>query len=232
MTFNSDPIVSFQEGAIFQNENKILENINFEISKGEFVYLVGRTGSGKSTLLKTLYADHSINVGKASVAGFDLTKIKRKQISSLRRKMGIVFQDFQLFDDRTVAENLEFVMRATGWKDRSKIKTRIAELTMDVGLSTKCDSFPFQLSGGEQQRVSIARALVNYPQIMIADEPTGNLDPEVSEEIYELFESINRKGTAILMATHAYSMIEKHPARILLCESQTIKQTSIESLAR
>ena len=217
MSFSTDPVVNVHEASIFQENDTVLSELNFQINKGEFVYIVGRTGSGKTSLLKTLYADLPLRLGDIAVSGFQIRGIKRKEVPYLRRKVGIIFQDFQLFPDRSVADNLNFVMRATGWKDSSKMKNRMAEVLMRVGLGTVSNKMPHQLSGGEQQRVVIARALLNEPQILIADEPTGNLDPEVSDGIFKLFLEINNSGTAILMATHNYNFIEKYPARILKC---------------
>lgn len=228
MSFSSDPIVSVRDASIFQDHQCILNSLNFNIEKGELVFLIGRTGSGKSSLLKTLYADLILHTGEIDIAGFSLKNIPRKQIPLLRRKLGIVFQDFQLFGDRTVAENLYFVMKATGWKERSKMKNRLAEVLMRVGLGSVDNKMPHQLSGGEQQRVVIARALVNEPLILIADEPTGNLDPEVSDGIYKLFLEINKSGTAILMATHDHMLIGNHPARILKCEKGKLKDSDKE----
>jgi cell division transport system ATP-binding protein len=220
--FSTDPVVRVKEATIFQEHNSVLDNVSFEIDKGEFVFLVGRTGSGKSSLLKTLYADLPLRLGDISVAGFSIREIKSTQVPLLRRKIGIIFQDFQLFSDRTVGENLTFVMKATGWKEGAKMKTRLAEVLMQVGLGAVEKKMPHQLSGGEQQRVVIARALINEPLILIADEPTGNLDPEVAGGILKLFQQINRSGTAILMATHSYGLIRKFPARILKCEGSKI----------
>ncbi|MBS9525626.1 ATP-binding cassette domain-containing protein [Litoribacter alkaliphilus] len=216
--FTSDPIVSVKNACIFQGINAILQDVNFNIEKYEFVFLIGRTGSGKSSLLKTLYADLPLQMGQAQVAGYDIEKIKTKDIPYLRRKIGIVFQDFQLFTDRTVSDNLMFVMKATGWKDKAKMKTRMAEVLMRVGLGGAASKMPHQLSGGEQQRVVIARALLNEPNILLADEPTGNLDPEVADGIFQLFQDINKQGTAILMATHNHELLKKHPYRILKCD--------------
>ncbi|WP_044173882.1 cell division ATP-binding protein FtsE [Flectobacillus major] len=217
--FNAEPVVSLQEAFIFQNERIVLNDVNFTINKGEFVFLIGRTGSGKSSLLKTLYADLWLQQGTAKVAGYHIEKMKLSERPFLRRKIGVVFQDFQLFMDRNVNENLMWVLEATGWTDRAKMKTRIAEVLMLVGLASSIDKMPHQLSGGEQQRVVIARALLNEPQILFADEPTGNLDPEVSAQILKLFLDINKAGTAILMATHDFDMIRQFPARILKCEN-------------
>jgi cell division transport system ATP-binding protein len=216
--FSSDPVVRVREACIFQEHNTILDDLNFDIDKGEFVYLVGRTGSGKSSLLKTLYADLPLRLGDINVAGFGMRGIKSTEVPLLRRKLGIIFQDFQLFNDRTVAENLMFVMKATGWRDTTKMKARLNEVLMDVGLGSIEKKMPHQLSGGEQQRVVIARALLNEPMILIADEPTGNLDPEVSYGIIKIFQQINKSGTAVLMATHSYGLIKKFPSRVLKCE--------------
>lgn len=219
MPFSTEPVVVAKNVSIFQGEQTVLENVSFEIEKGSFLYLVGRTGSGKSSLLKTLYADLPLQVGEVKVAGFDLKKIKSSKVSMLRRKLGIVFQDFQLLNDRTVAENLNFVMKATGWKNKEKMKKRIAEILMQVGLGAIENKMPHQLSGGEQQRVVIARALINEPTLLVADEPTGNLDPKVADGIHQLFQKINNSGTAILMATHNYQLIKDYPERVLKCEN-------------
>ncbi|HEY5918695.1 MAG TPA: ATP-binding cassette domain-containing protein [Chryseolinea sp.] len=216
--FSTDPVVSVKEASIFQDHNTVLGDISFDIQKSEFVYLVGRTGSGKSSLLKTLYADLTLRLGDITVAGFKIKGIKSSDVPLLRRKLGIIFQDFQLFNDRTVAENLLFVMKATGWNDNVKMRGRLAEVLMQVGLGSVEKKMPHQLSGGEQQRVVIARALINEPQILLADEPTGNLDPEVSSGILKIFQQINNTGTAVLMATHSYGLIKKFPARVLKCE--------------
>jgi cell division transport system ATP-binding protein len=211
-------IISLINANIFQSFNLILSNVNLEIEKGEFVYLIGKTGSGKSTLLKTIYGDVKLAEGEGTIAGFQLNKLKENQIPFLRRKLGIVFQDFQLLTDRTVNANLLFVLEATGWKDQVKMKEKIAEVLDKVGLSTKGFKMPNELSGGEQQRIVIARALLNDPEIILADEPTGNLDPETSEGIMRLLFDISKSGRAVLMATHNYTLIEKFPARIIKCE--------------
>jgi len=218
MTFSQEPVVSVQDATIFQDHNTVLSEVSFEIGKGEFVYLIGRTGSGKTSLLKTLYCDLGLHMGDVTVAGYSINELKRSRIPYLRRKLGIVFQDFQLFPDRSVADNIYFIMQATGWKDKVKMKTRLAEVLMKVGLGSIESKYPHQLSGGEQQRVVIARALVNEPELLIADEPTGNLDPTVSEGIFKIFQGINNSGTAILMATHNYNIIKKYPARVLMCD--------------
>lgn len=227
-SFSEEPIVRVADASIFQEDHTVLSAIDFTIDKGEFVYIIGRTGSGKSSLLKTLYADLPLRLGRAEVAGYAINSIKQKDIPFLRRKVGIIFQDFELFFDRSVAENLTFVMKATGWKDQAKMKTRIAEVLMRVGLGAISAKMPHQLSGGEQQRVVIARAMINEPQILLADEPTGNLDPDVSEGIMKLFEEINNSGTAVLMATHNHRFIEKFPHRVLKCEKERILDSSKE----
>lgn len=224
--FSSDPVVRVQDASIFQDHHTVLGNISFNIEKGEFVYLVGRTGSGKSSLLKTLYADLPLRVGDIGVANFNIRGIKASEIPLLRRKLGIIFQDFQLFNDRSVGENLMFVMKATGWRDNVKMRARTSEVLMQVGLGSVEKKMPHQLSGGEQQRVVIARALLNEPQILLADEPTGNLDPEVSGGIMKIFQQINKTGTAVLMATHSYGLIKKFPARVLKCEEGKVMDSA------
>lgn len=226
--FNSDFVVSARDASIFQEVNTILNEISFDIHKGEFVYLVGRTGSGKSSLLKTLYADLPLRLGTISVAGFELRNIRAKEVPLLRRKLGIIFQDFQLFNDRTIAENMMFVMKATGWRDNVKMRARLSEVLMQVGLGSVEKKMPHQLSGGEQQRVVIARAMLNEPMMLLADEPTGNLDPEVSQGILKIFQQINNSGTAILMATHSYGLIKKFPSRVLKCENGKILDSTKE----
>ena len=223
--FSTDPVIRVSDASIFQGNNSVLSDVSFDIEKGEFVYLVGRTGSGKSSLLKTLYADLPLRLGDISVAGFKIREIKNSEVPLLRRKIGIIFQDFQLFPDRSVSENLVFVMKATGWRDGARIKERLAEVLMQVGLGSVEKKMPHQLSGGEQQRVVIARALINEPLILIADEPTGNLDPEVSNGIMKVFQSINKSGTAVLMATHSYGLIRRFPARVLKCEDGKIRDS-------
>ncbi len=218
MNFSSEPIISAKDVSIFQDNSTVLTEVNFEIKKGEFVFMVGRTGSGKSSLLRTLYADLPLRLGDLTVADINIRGIKAKQIPLLRRKLGIIFQDFQLFQDRTVGENLAFVLRATGWKDKAKMKARQADVLMRVGLGSVNNKMPYQLSGGEQQRVVIARALLNEPLILLADEPTGNLDPEVSNGILDLFKQINRSGTSILMATHDFSLLDRSTYRVLKCQ--------------
>ncbi len=216
--FGSSTIVSVKKANILQDDAVILKDINFEIEKGEFCYLIGRTGSGKSSLLKTLYADLPFKQGEIKVANFEINKISRSKIPLLRRKIGIIFQDFQLLNDRSVYDNLLFVLKATGWSEPSKIKIRITDVLVKVGLSGLASKMPHQLSGGEQQRIVVARALLNEPLILLADEPTGNLDPEVSEDIMRIFFEINKSGTAVLMATHNHQLIDKYPSRILKVE--------------
>lgn len=223
---SDDPIIIFDKVSVYQNENLILANVSVTIRKGEFVYLIGKTGSGKSSLLKMIYADLPTESGNASVAGFDLRKIRIKEIPFLRRKLGIVFQDFQLLMDRTVNENLLFVMKATGWTDRNNIQRHLQEVLAKVGLETKGNKRPHQLSGGEQQRVGIARALVNGPEIILADEPTGNLDPETSREIIGLLYDISKTGSAVLLATHNYNFFELFPSRTLRCEDGNIHEAN------
>ncbi|HNY01943.1 MAG TPA: ATP-binding cassette domain-containing protein [Bacteroidales bacterium] len=215
----SDPIIELDKIAVYQNESLILANVTLTVRQGEFIYLIGKTGSGKSSLLKTLYAELPHHSGTGRVAGFDLASLRRRDIPYLRRKLGIVFQDFQLLIDRTVNENLLFVMRATGWKNKKEMQKRLLEVLAKVNLGNKGVKMPHQLSGGEQQRVAIARALVNDPEVILADEPTGNLDPESSEEIISLLMDISKTGAAVVMATHDYSLFAKFPARTLLCEN-------------
>ena len=214
--------ISIEKASIIQENNVLLSGIDFILNKGEFIYLVGKTGSGKSSFLKTLYGELTLKVGEATVAGYNLRKLRRKQIPFLRRKIGIVFQDFQLLGDRSVNENLLFVMRATGWKDKEKMRKKTDELLLLVGLESVGGKMPHQLSGGEQQRVAIARALVNDPELILADEPTGNLDPETSADIMNLIFAISRKGTAVITATHDYSVMERFPYKTLKCEDGKI----------
>jgi cell division transport system ATP-binding protein len=226
--FSNDPVVIVKDVSIFQDHHTVLTDVNFDIDKGEFVFLVGRTGSGKSSLLKTLYADLPLRLGDVKIAGFNIRSMRSADVPLLRRKLGIIFQDFQLFNDRTVAENLMFVMKATGWTDNGKMRGRLSEVLMRVGLGSVEKKMPHQLSGGEQQRIVIARALLNEPQILIADEPTGNLDPEVAFGIMRIFQQINKSGTAILMATHSYGLIKKFPTRILKCEEGKVLDSNTE----
>jgi cell division transport system ATP-binding protein len=213
-----DTIIELRNVSIYQKNILILTSVNFSIDRGEFVYLIGKTGSGKSSLLKTLYADLPLVEGEAKIAEMSLNTLKRKEIPFLRRKLGIVFQDFQLLSDRTVNDNLNFVLKATGWTDRQKMQLRIQDVLEKVGLGTKGFKMPNELSGGEQQRVAIARALLNDPDVILADEPTGNLDPDTSIGIMNLLFDISKAGRAVLMATHDYSIIRRFPSRILRCD--------------
>ena len=217
--------ISLKNAAIYQHKRCILKDVNFEIGEGEFVYLIGKTGSGKSSLLKTLYADLPATEGEINIAGFDLRKIKRRDIPMLRRKIGIVFQDFQLLPDRSVEDNLSFVLDATGWKDKTAISKRIDEVLLQVGLPHKRKAMPHQMSGGEQQSIAIARALLNDPALILADEPTGNLDPETTNDIMDLLRDISAQGKTILMATHNYNLILKYPSRIIKCDEGTVKDS-------
>ena len=217
--------ISIKNGSVFQHERQVLKGINLEISEGEFVYLIGRSGSGKSSLLKTLYADLPAKDGSFKIAGYDLNSLKRKEIPFLRRKIGIIFQDFQLLYDRSVEQNLSFVLKATGWEEES-ISKRIDEVLQLVGLQGKRKSMPHQLSGGEQQSVAIARALLNSPSVILADEPTGNLDPETTNDIMKLIMKIRDNGTTILMATHNYNLILKYPSRVISCANGTITESA------
>lgn len=212
-------LIKFDNVTIFQDERPVVGNLSVVINKGEFVYLLGKTGSGKSSFLKTIYGDLSINSGTANVCGFAINDLKQKEIPFLRRRLGIVFQDFQLLGDRSVYENLKFVMKATGWKEEVKIKERVLDVLKKVGLEVKEIKMPHELSGGEQQRVSIARALVNNPELILADEPTGNLDPETSEEILILLKQLSETGCAVLFATHDMLVYNKFKSRTLLFEN-------------
>ncbi|MGQ3014119.1 MAG: cell division ATP-binding protein FtsE [Flavobacteriales bacterium] len=209
---------------IYQDKNLVLKNVGFEISDGEFVYMVGKTGSGKSSLLKTLYAELPLEEGSAQVAGVELNGLKTKQVPMLRRKIGIIFQDFQLLTDRTVGDNLAFVLRATGTTQKDEINKRIAEVLESVNLKTKLHKYPHELSGGEQQRVVVARALLNNPEVILADEPTGNLDPETSNEILRLLVNIAAKGTSVLLATHDYDLLRAYPSRTLICSNGILSE--------
>ncbi|MDO4729153.1 MAG: ATP-binding cassette domain-containing protein [Bacteroidota bacterium] len=213
-----EPILYLRNVDIYQEKNLILEDVNIEVNSGEFIYLIGKTGSGKSSFMKTLYADLPLVKGEGSIVGFDLSKLKESKIPHLRRKIGIVFQDFKLLPDRTVYKNLEFALKATGWKDSKKIRHKIEEVLEQVHMSEKAQKMPHQISGGEQQRVAIARALLNEPELILADEPTGNLDPRTSAEVMHLLKTINENGKTIIMATHDYALIMKFPAKTIKCD--------------
>ncbi|MBK6963420.1 MAG: ATP-binding cassette domain-containing protein [Bacteroidales bacterium] len=214
-----DTIIELNNLSVYQRNILVLSEVTLSIGKGEFVYLIGKTGTGKSSLLKTLYADLPVKEGEAEVVGYNLKTIKLREVPYLRRKLGIVFQDFQLLNDRSVNDNLMFVLKATGWDDKTTMDERIKDVLDKVGLGTKGFKMPHQLSGGEQQRVSIARALLNDPELILADEPTGNLDPETSDGIMSLLFDISHSGRAVLMATHNYALMEKYPTRTLKCEA-------------
>ncbi|HNQ27350.1 MAG TPA: ATP-binding cassette domain-containing protein [Aquaticitalea sp.] len=218
----SETVLELKNVSIYQGGSMVLSDINFEMNKGDFVYLIGKTGSGKSSFMKTLYGDLQLTEGKGSVVDFDLRTLKEKDIPFLRRKLGIVFQDFKLLPDRTVNGNLEFVLKATGWTDKGKIKERIEKVLDKVDMKTKGFKFPHELSGGEQQRIAIARALLNDPELILADEPTGNLDPQTSIEVMEVLQEINKNGNTILMATHDYALLLRYPSKTLKCDENKV----------
>lgn len=225
-----DPFGSRSEKKLLQQGELILSDLNFDINAGEFVYLIGRVGSGKSSLLKTLYAELQLIEGEGYVAGFDLRKLKRREIPMLRRRIGVVFQDYQLLTDRNVFMNLYYVMKATGWKNESEIRKRIDEVLKVVSLEAKGYKMPFELSGGEQQRLVIARALLNRPRLLLADEPTGNLDPLTAEGIIRLFQEIARQGCAVVMSTHNTALIEEYPSRTILFSKGKIKEVPVQTM--
>ena len=218
----AETILELKNAAIYQRENLILSEVDVEINQGDFVYLIGKTGTGKSSFMKTLYGDLSLSEGEGSIVGFDLRKLKQKEIPHLRRKLGVVFQDFKLLNDRTIKDNLMFVLKATGWKEKKAMESKIDEVLGKVGMKTKNFKYPYQLSGGEQQRIAIARALLNDPELILADEPTGNLDPQTSVEVMEVLKEINKNGRTILMATHDYALLLKYPSKTLKCDGQKV----------
>ena len=220
-----DPIISFSSADILNGENVVVYGLDMEVGKGDFVYLVGKVGSGKTSIIRTMTAENPLKKGEGKVCGYDLRKIRPKDIPFLRRRLGIVFQDFQLLMDRSVHDNLEFVLRSTGWKKTNEIDDRIEKVLVDVGLTTKAHKMPHQLSGGEQQRVAIARALLNAPEAILADEPTGNLDDETAADIMKLILDINKeKGTAVVMVTHNRSLLDRYPGRVFVCKDETCKE--------
>jgi len=218
----SETVLQLKNASIFQGENMVLNAVNFEMKKGDFVYLIGKTGSGKSSFMKTLYGDLKLSEGEGAIVDFDLRTLKEKDIPFLRRKLGIVFQDFKLLPDRTINSNLEFVLKATGWKGKKEITERIETVLDKVAMKTKGFKFPHELSGGEQQRIAIARALLNDPELILADEPTGNLDPQTSIEVMEVLREINQNGNTILMATHDYALLLKYPSKTLKCDENKV----------
>jgi len=219
-------IIELRHADIFQSDHLVLSDISLEIKKGEFVYLIGKVGTGKTSLIKTFNAELPLENGNGEIAGFDLAELKHTEVAFLRRKLGIVFQDFRLLGDRTVFENLSFVLKATDWKDAVLIDDRVTEVLKMVGMENKAKSMPHQLSGGEQQRVAIARALLNNPEIILADEPTGNLDPATSIDIMQIFKNLNQDGKTVVVATHDYTTIRKFPARIITVDDQKIFETA------
>lgn len=224
------PIILLEGVNIHQDERLIFDNINLSISKGDFIYLVGETGSGKSSLVKSFYAEVSVSAGNIFVAGYNLNNLNKNEIPSLRRDLGIVFQDFQLLSDRTINENLEFVLKATGWKNKEEISNRINEVLESVHLENYNSKMPHELSGGEKQRAAIARSLLNRPKVILADEPTGSLDPKKSEKIVELLKEINEKGTTVVIATHDYEIIKKFSSRIIKCSEKKLQEITIDEL--
>ncbi|GAA4274314.1 ATP-binding cassette domain-containing protein [Aquimarina gracilis] len=218
----SNTVLSLKDASIYQRESLILSDVNVEVNKGDFVYLIGKTGTGKSSFMKTLYGDLPLLEGEGSIVDFDLPTLQENQIPFLRRKLGIVFQDFKLLNDRTVKDNLLFVLKATGWTDEKAMDSKIDDVLDKVGMKTKDFKFPYQLSGGEQQRIAIARALLNDPELILADEPTGNLDPQTSVEVMEVLQDINKNGNTILMATHDYALLLKYPSKTLKCDGNKV----------
>ena len=225
-----EPLIHFKDADILNGENVVIYGLNMDIMPGDFVYIVGKVGSGKTSIIRTVTAENKLLKGEGNACGFDLRKIRERDIPYLRRSMGVVFQDFQLLTDRSVEANLEFVLRATGWKDRHDIDKRILEVLQAVGMETKAHKMPHQLSGGEQQRIAIARALLNKPKAILADEPTGNLDGETADEILQLLMDLNREGTAIVMVTHNRAIFEKYPGRVFTCEGEQCHEVIDEGI--
>ena len=225
----TERLILLSDISVLQKNKLVLTHVDLEVYAGEFLYLIGKTGSGKSSLLQLLYADLALEQGEATVCGYNLKVMKRKEVPFLRRKLGIVFQDFQLLDDRNVRKNLQFVLKATGWNDVVKIEDRILQVLDEVNLVDKLNAMPHQLSGGEQQRIAIARALLNQPEVLLADEPTGNLDPDTSNGIMRILFNISEKGSAVIMATHNYNLINKFPGKVLRCEEGTLLKSGQQS---
>ncbi len=222
LTNMPETVLQLKDVSIFQGEILVLSDVNIEMQKGDFVYLIGKTGTGKSSFMKTLYGDLELTKGEGSIVDFDLATLKEKDIPFLRRKLGVVFQDFKLLNDRTVSGNLEFVLKATGWTNKDDIATKIENVLNKVDMTSKSFKFPYELSGGEQQRIAIARALLNDPELILADEPTGNLDPQTSIEVMEVLQELNKKGHTILMATHDYALLLKYPSKTLKCDENKV----------
>ena len=226
-----NPVISFSKADILNGENTVIYGLDLEVNKGDFVYIVGKVGTGKTSIIRTIIAENRLRKGSGTVCGYDLGSIRSKEIPFLRRKLGVVFQDFQLLMDRSVEENLSFVLRATGWKDRKAVAERISEVLEAVGMSLKAHKMPHQLSGGEQQRIAIARAILNSPEVIIADEPTGNLDPETADGIMQLLTGINRdKETAVVMVTHNMNICRKYKGKIMVCRDETCTELPPEEL--
>lgn len=226
MNNETTPIVRFSKADISNGENVVVHSLDMTVQAGELVYITGRVGSGKSSIVHTITAEVPLDGGEGEVCGYNLCKLRRRDIPQLRRNMGVVFQDFQLLMDRSAEENLAFVLKSTGWKDRAKIDERIEEVLKAVGMTTKAHKFPHQLSGGEQQRICIARAILNKPKLVVADEPTGNLDNETADQIMELLQEINKEGTAIIMVTHRDALLEKYPGREFRCDDESCREVS------
>jgi len=227
MLMSIDAVITFEKAGIQVNDHLVLTDVNFSVNKNEFVYIIGKVGSGKTSLIRTINAENPLASGYGTIAGFQLDKLRRRDVPKLRRKLGIVFQDFKLLNDRTVAKNLEFVLSATGWKNRKEMSERLENVLEKVGLGFKGYKRPHQLSGGEQQRLVIARALLNNPEIILADEPTGNLDPATSEDIMNILYDLSQQGRTVVMATHNYNIIKKFPARTVRCENDTVNDTNL-----